>query len=94
MNVASPLAQQSWMLGQRASWQTVCNLLSATAALVSLKMACCLPFGNEVLNHSGNLSRFGFSRKAGGIGRAIGSGLPVIPHPPCPMPRFDHQKGV
>ena len=23
INVASPLAQQSWMFGQRASWQTV-----------------------------------------------------------------------
>jgi hypothetical protein len=57
-------------------------------------MACCLPFGNEVLNHSGNLSRFGFSRKAGEIVCAIGSGLPVILLPPHPMPRFAYQKGV
>jgi hypothetical protein len=57
-------------------------------------MACCFPFGKDVLNHSGNLSRFGFSRKAGGIGRAIGSGLPVISLPPCSMPLFARQKGV
>tara|TARA_X000001036_G_scaffold436479_1_gene479713 strand:+ start:1582 stop:1935 length:354 start_codon:yes stop_codon:yes gene_type:complete len=94
MNVASPLAQQSWIFGHRASWQTVCNVLSFTAALVLLKIACCSPDGSVVRNQLGSLSRFGFGRRAGGVLLAIGSCLPGILAPPYFTPRFAYQKGV
>jgi hypothetical protein len=64
------------MLGQRASWQTVCSVLSFTAALVLLKIACCSPDGNAVLNQGGSLSRLALGRDAGGNRSAIGSGFP------------------
>ena len=86
MNVASPLAQQSWMFGHRASWQTVCRVLSLTAAFVVLKIACCSPDGRAVLNQGGSRSRFGFGREAGGVRSAIGSGLPDIALSPYELP--------
>ena len=86
INVASPLAQQSWMFGQRASWQTVWSVLSFTAAFVVLKMACCSPDGRAVLNHGGRRSRFGLGRDAGGVRSAIGSGLPDIASSPYELP--------
>jgi hypothetical protein len=82
MNVASPLAQQSWIFGQRASWQTVWSALSFTAAFVLLKSACSLPDGSDVLNHDGSRSRFGLARNAGGVLLAIGSCLPDTSAPP------------
>jgi hypothetical protein len=94
MNVASPLAQQSWILGQRASWQTVCKALSFTADFVLLKRACCSPDGSVVRNQSGSRSRFGFGRKSGGVLLAIGSCLPDIHVPPCFTLCFAFQKDV
>ena len=73
MNVASPLAQHSWMFGQRASSQTVWSMLSFTAALVLLKAACCSPLGKLVRNQSGK-RRFGAGT---GLELAMGSCLPV-----------------
>jgi hypothetical protein len=82
MKVASPDAQQSWMFGQRASSQTVWSLLSLTAVLVELKMACCSPFGRRVLNHAGNLRwRLGAVSESL-IFTAMGSGFPAIHLPP------------
>jgi hypothetical protein len=94
MNVASPLAQQSWIFGHCASWQTVCNALSFTAAFVALKRACCSPEGSVVRNQVGNRSRFGFGRRAGGVLLAIGNCLPDTLPPPCFLPRIAYQKGV
>ena len=79
MNVASPLAQHSWMFGQRASSQTVWSLLSLTAALVVLKVACCSPLGRLVRNQAGR-RRDG---ERGLVCVAIGSGFPAIDCPPC-----------
>ena len=53
MKVASLAAQHSWMFGHRASWQTVCSMLSVTVAFVSLNLRCSSPVGKLVLNHSG-----------------------------------------
>ena len=86
MKVASPLAQQSCMFGHRASWHTVCRVLSLTAAFVLLYMACCSPDGRAVLNHGGSRSRFAFGRAAGGNRSAIGSGFPDIPLSPLVLP--------
>lgn len=94
MNVASPLAQHSWMFGHLASWQTVWRALSLTADLVSLNMACCLPFGRVVLNQLGNRSRFFLGRDDADEEVAIVSCLPVMTAPPHISPCYAHQKGV
>tara|TARA_B100000131_G_scaffold170529_1_gene164732 strand:- start:382 stop:672 length:291 start_codon:yes stop_codon:yes gene_type:complete len=83
MNVAVPLPQQSWILGQRASWHTVASMFSSMLFRVSLKAAKRSPVGKVVRNQSGNRGLFRMlpvRRSTALEPEAMGSLLSAITH--------------